>query len=118
MNEMMRNVLDTSMMTAAEMTHALCELGNGSMGDGIRTVFENGVQKGIQLGILGGFPVGWERGWKSGHTNGLLTGTAGIAGGVALAGLCIYGYKKYKAKKAKSAEEPLNISRGSECNAN
>lgn len=103
MNELMEfgNALDTGMMTAAEMTHALCELGNGSMSDGIFTVFEGG----FQLGILEGFTAGWETGWKAGHTKGILTGATVVAGGVAVAGLCIWGKKKYEARKTKNKDD-------------
>ena len=94
MFDQLSTVLETTTMTAAEMTHSLCELGNGSMGDGILSVFDGG----IQLGILGGFPVGLEKGWKSGHTKGLLTGAAVVAGGAAIVGLCIWGVQKRKAK--------------------
>ena len=99
-------VLETTTMTAAEMTHGLCELGNGSMGDGIQSVFNGGVQ----LGILGGFSVGWEQGWKSGYTKGLLTGAAAVAGVAAIVSLCVWGTRRSKAKKLvrKNASFPLN----------
>lgn len=95
MVDQLSTVLETTSMTAAEMTHSLCKLGNGSMGDGILYVFEDG----IQLGILEGFLIGWEKGWKSGRTKGLLTGAAIVAGGAAIVGLCIWGARKHKAKK-------------------
>ena len=98
MNALMElgNMLDTGVMNAVEITHALCELGNGSSMGGD-----------IQLGILGGFPVGLESGWKSGHTKGLLTGAAAVAGGAAVACLCVWGSKKYKAKKTKNMEDAI-----------
>lgn len=95
MFDQLSTVLETTSMTAAEMTHSLCELGNGSMGDGILSVFDGG----LQLGILGAFPVGFEKGWKAGHMKGLLTGAAVIAGGTAIVGLCHWGVRKHKAKK-------------------
>ena len=106
MFDQLSTVLETTTMTAAEMTHSLCELGNGSMGDGILSVFNGG----IQLGILGGFPVGWEKGWKSGHTKGLLTGAAVVASGAAIVSLCVWGVRKRKAKKlaCENASDSLN----------
>ena len=103
MFDQLSTVLETTSMTAAEMTHSLCELGNGSMGDGILSVFEGG----IQLGILGGFPIGWEKGWQSGHTKGLLTGAAVVAGGAAIVGLCVWGARKRKAKTLRQQNAPV-----------
>ena len=103
------NVLDNSMMTAAEMTHALCEIGNGSMGEGIRNVFEGG----IQLGRLEGHAIGWESGWKDGHIRGLITGASIVGGGVAIVGLCAWGVKKYRTQKAVSLSQ-ANITEGDE----
>ena len=40
-------VWESTAETAAEMTHALCELGGGSMGQGIRDMFTSGMELGF-----------------------------------------------------------------------
>ena len=51
-------VWESTTETAAEMTHALCELGGGSMGQGIRDMFTSGVEIGLASGKAQGMIKG------------------------------------------------------------
>ena len=103
MNELIQigTVLENGVMTAAEMTHALCDLGGGSMGAGIQAVFDGG----LQAGFLAGFPLGFKEGQRQNEINTVVTCAACAAGGAAVTGLVIWGVKKRKAKKRAKDEK-------------
>lgn len=82
-------VLESTTGTAAEMTAALCQLGGGSMGDGITQMFGSGLEIGFTVGNLHGL------------VKGAATATAVIGGTALVVGGGIYISKKIKKRKVK-----------------
>ena len=89
-------VLESTAGTAAEMTDALCQLGDGSMGDGIAKVFGSGLEVGFTVGNLRGLLKG------AATTVAVVGGTALVVGGG------IYIAKKLKNRKAKKLAAQLD----------
>lgn len=85
-------VWESTTETAAEMTHALCELGGGSMGQGIRDMFTSGVE------------IGFASGNAQGFIKGAVTATAVIGGGALVVGSGILISRALKERKAKELQ--------------
>lgn len=93
-------VLESTTGTAAEMTAALCQLGDSSMGDGISKIFESGLEVGFTVGNLRGL------------LKGAATATAVLSGTALAIGGGVYISKKIKKLKAQKlalqpGEEPV-----------
>lgn len=85
-------VWESTTETVAEMTHALCELGGGSMGQGIRDMFTSGVE------------IGFASGNAQGFIKGAVTATAVIGGGALVVGSGILISRALKERKAKELQ--------------
>lgn len=85
-------VWESTTETAAEMTHALCELGGGSMGQGIRDMFTSGME------------IGFASGNEQGFTKGVVTATVVIGGGAIVVGSGILISRALKERKAKKLQ--------------
>lgn len=99
------------------ITHLLKKLGEGSMVDGLRKVYEMGIHKGYEIGIQKGYDKLWgalsmERciAYANGHRDGMFKGTIIGAGGAIVVGAASYGiikFKKYREKKLEKTNEEV-----------
>ena len=96
-------VWESTAETAAEMTHALCELGGGSMGQGIRDMFTSGME----LGFASGMHCGFTSGNAQGFIKGAVAATAVIGGGAIVVGSGILISRALKERKAKELQSSV-----------
>ena len=96
------DVLQSSFSSATVMTNTFCDYGNGSMGNGIRKfaeeMFESGLEDGYKSGCFDGYSIGYVEGT-------IITTTF-----LGIAGLAIYGIKKFinKQKSKTNKKEATN----------
>ena len=102
------SMIETGVMTAAEMTHGLCDIGGGSMQAGIQAVIKHGFENGIFQGYMNGFKDGEMEARKK---TAILC-TACAAAGVIGTGLVVLGVNKRKKKRQKLAEDSNPYEKG------